>query len=208
MAILPSSVAATEPGPAGVAPWTPPCVEIVGIDGAGKSTVARHLAVQLGWRERKVRPFTPEAVERDRWVSRRFGAATADSFRACLLAAALLGEAAELSAPTVFDRYVVSARMWWSVKGVWPLPEPVLLGLPAPTAVLFLDVSVPVALSRRLGTTERSSAEETRFLHACREHLRDQNGSPGWTSVDAAARLPDVLAQVTEWARALGPGGS
>lgn len=196
-----SSAMSAEPESAIAIPSAPPCIEVVGIDGAGKSTVVRHLAGQLRWRERKVRPFTPHAVEQDRRVSGRFGTATGDSFRGCLLAAALLSEAADLTAPTVFDRYLESARMWWAVKGVWPLSESVLQSLPAPTAVLLVDVPVSVGLDRRLLTTERSSMAETRFLEACQDHLRDRARSPGWTTVDAVAPLADVLAQVTEWAR-------
>jgi thymidylate kinase len=201
MTIFHSSVVSAEPQSAIATPSAPPCIEVVGIDGAGKSTVVRHLAGRLRWRERKVRPFTPDAVEQDRRVSGRFGTATGDSFRGCLLAAALLSEAADLTAPTVFDRYLESAWMWWTVKGVWPLSEPVLRTLPAPTAVLLLDAPVGVGLSRRVQTTERSPAAETRFLDACRDHLRDRAASSGWTTVDAAAPLPDVLARVTEWAR-------
>jgi thymidylate kinase len=185
-----------------------PCIEVVGIDGAGKSTVVGHLANTLGWRSRKVRPFTPDAVTLDLRVSGRLGTAAADSYRACLLASALLAEAADLSEPTVYDRYVESARMWWAVKNVRPLPEPVLARLPGPTAVLFLDVPVDVGQSRRLSTTERSPAEETRFLDACRAYLRGRARSAGWMTIDATAPLPDVLTQVADWVPTIGPRAS
>jgi thymidylate kinase len=179
---------------------SPGCIEVTGIDGAGKSTVVGHLGRHLGWSTRKVRPFDAAAVERDRQVHAALGTRAADAFRGCLLAGALLHEAARLDRPVVFDRYVESARMWWAVKHVEPLPAAVVDALPPPALVLYVDVPVEVGLARRLDSTERDAAAEREFLTACRSYLRDRAAvAPGWVVVDGTAS-PAAVARAAETA--------
>jgi thymidylate kinase len=176
-----------------------PCIEVTGIDGSGKTSVSGMLARHLGWREAKVRPFDPTVLDRDAALRRAFGREVSDSYRGSALAVALLAEAVALDRPTVFDRYVESARMWWSVKNVPGLRESALSALPQPELVVHLDVPVDVGLARRLGTSEYGNAEERRFLEGCATYLRQRAvKQPSWITIDATHSLPVVISQVHE----------
>lgn len=171
-----------------------PFIEVTGIDGAGKSTLVSHLATVWNLKPRKVRPFTEQAVLDDGRVAGQLGQRAAESFRACLLAAELLRTAATLDEPTVFDRYVESARMWWTVKHVQPLPEQVLRVIPPPDLVVFVEVPVEIGIARRVGTSERSLEAEREFLTQCRDYLRERAArSASWITIDGTAPLADVL---------------
>jgi thymidylate kinase len=160
------------------------------------------LAERLGWTATKVRPFEPATLERDAAIRSVLGPCASDAYRGNALAMALLDEAAAMSTHTVFDRYVESARMWWSVKQVPPLDESVLSRLPQPLLVIFLDVPIEVGLSRRRGTSEYNSAEERWFLEQCSSYLRRRAaGNDLWVVIDSTQDLPTVLDQAQGHAR-------
>ena len=183
-------------------------VEITGIDGSGKSSVVAFLAEEFSCTGRKVRPFSERTLKAEEAIISSFGDDAADSYRGCLLATALLEESAQLGEPAVFDRYVESARMWWTVKGIHPLPPSALACLPEPDLVIFLDVPVEVGLERRLGTTERDEASERAFLTDCRSYLRNRaTGRSNWRTLPATDPLPQVLEAAARLASAVLRGG-
>ncbi|HZB32342.1 MAG TPA: hypothetical protein VE465_19440 [Streptosporangiaceae bacterium] len=178
------------------------CIEVTGIDGSGKTSISRMLAERLGWSATKVRPFEQATLDRDATIRSVLGRCASDAYRGSALAMALLHEAAAMSTHTVFDRYVESARMWWSVKQVPPLNESVLSALPQPLLVVFLDVPIEVGLARRRGTSEYSSAEERWFLEQCSSYLRRRAADEKtWVVIDATRDLPAVLKQALGHAR-------
>lgn len=178
------------------------CIEVIGIDGAGKSSVVASLSHGMGWKAAKVRPFDAPAISKDRQIFEAFGMEASNGFRSCAIAGALLWEASQLTEPTVFDRYIESARMWWHVNGTSPLAPSVLAALPAPDLVIFLDIPVDVGLSRRLATTAHTREQELRFMKACAAYLSERAArSFGWARVDATRPLPEVLETCAALAR-------
>ncbi|HWL37528.1 MAG TPA: hypothetical protein VNQ77_15190 [Frankiaceae bacterium] len=177
-------------------------VEVTGIDGAGKSTVVAELARALGWSARKVQPFSPEVMARVDAARTAFGERGADVARSLALGSELLRHADAGVPPAVYDRYVESAKMWWHVKDLYPLPDDVVARLPAPSLVLLLDVDPETALARRLTTTEVSSEAETTFIEACTRYLRAAAVAHDWVVVDAARPLDEVVTVATAAVRA------
>lgn len=176
-----------------------PVIEVTGIDGAGKSTVVEYLSNRFGLCARKVRPFTQDALAHEKKISVLLGPETASAYRGALLATALLNELSDCAEPAIFDRYVESARMWWSVKKLQPLPASVLAGLPEPDLVILLDIPVEVGLSRRSSTTEPNIQSERDFMVACRDYLQNRASSqPNWITVTATNPLEQVLLRAAD----------
>lgn len=178
------------------------CIEVTGIDGAGKSTVSQMIADDLGWRAAKVRPFDRDTVQKDVAIRKEFGKEASDSYRGCCLSKALLEAASSITTDTVFDRYIESARMWWQVKDVPPVDDDVLLRLPQPLLVIHLEIPVDVGLARRKGTSEHSSTEEISFLKRCSAYLNHcARREESWVVVDGTRPLADVVAQALRHVR-------
>lgn len=176
-----------------------PVIEVTGIDGAGKSTVVEYLCKRFGLTARKVRPFTQDALTHERKISVLLGPETASAYRGTLLATSLLNELSDCAEPAIFDRYVESARMWWTVKKLQPLPVSVLAGLPEPDLVILLDIPVEVGLSRRLSTTEPDIQSERDFMAACRDYLRNRaSNRPNWVTVTGTHPLEQVLLRASD----------
>lgn len=170
-----------------------PCIEVTGIDGAGKSTIVASISAGIGWRAKKVRPFDSAAVSQDRRIYAALGESASYDYRSCALGAALLREASDLTEPAVFDRYKESALMWWHVNATRPLGEGVLASLPPPCLVIYLETPVEVGLERRLTTTEHTDDHEQKFMLACAEYLSQRaRVGANWVSVDATRPLAEV----------------
>lgn len=174
-----------------------PLVEITGIDGAGKSTVAAALAARFGWEPRKVQPFSPEVMAQVEASRASLGERGADVARSLALSGALLRHAELPHVPTVYDRYIESARMWWAVKSQPPIPQDVIAQMRAPTLVILLEVDPAVGMARRLGSTEVSRESECHFINACSAYLRQEADANGWVVLDAAKALDVVIAEAS-----------
>jgi dTMP kinase len=182
-------------------------VEIVGIDGAGKTTVVRQVCGSLGATPRKVAAYSEEFHAFARRTGERFGPRAEAGVRGCAVATALVAEAGRpRSGIDVFDRYLAGARMFFAVHALTPLPEEVLAAVPQPDLVVLLDVPVEVGLARRVRPSAPDLDHERDYLRACAEYLRATAARDGWLVVDARAGLDDVITETAAAIRALAPG--
>jgi dTMP kinase len=171
-------------------------VEILGLDGAGKTTVTRRLAASLGGRARKVTAYDPDFEQAAAMVRSRLGYQAEWALRGCAVASALLREAAHAGdGLDIFDRYVEAARMFFSVQEVHPVADSVLTDLPQPDLVVLLDVDVSTAMARRKQSTFGENAEEAAYLRKCASYLRSAAAARGWQVIDASEGLDGVLAR-------------
>jgi thymidylate kinase len=169
-------------------------IELVGVDGAGKSSVAKHFADRHGFALRKVAPFDDSFRALATKVFGAFGVRGVEVLKAISIGHALLREASsDLPDRVIFDRYIESARMYWNVKDLYPVPDEVLCQLPPPTAVVFLDLDPRLALKRRLRPSEATLEEERIYMDSCAAYLRGQAESCGWVRVDTAQPLEKSL---------------
>ncbi|HEX2051663.1 MAG TPA: hypothetical protein VHJ34_13680 [Actinomycetota bacterium] len=178
-------------------------VELAGIDGAGKSTVAGAVASRLGFEIRRVTAYGPAFEHGVAQLRRALGERGVEAARAIAIGRALLETAAAPMGPNVvFDRYVESARMYWTVQSIAPLPNDVLRLLPANDAVVLLDVDVATGLARRRGTSFDDVDAESAYLDRCVTYLRGAARRNGWIVIDARAPLEDVAEEVVTAVRA------
>jgi thymidylate kinase len=173
-------------------------IEIAGVDGAGKTTLTKMLANHLGFEGRKMDPFSDDFHQRLTYLRENLGQRSVDAARSMALGQCLLREIAEQDGPRVYDRHLESARMWWSVMGLSPLPEEVLAVLPEPDLVLFLDIDPEVAAQRMLRSRMESDAVRQQFGARCIEYLRAAAVRRDWIVIDAAAPLGSVWQQALE----------
>lgn len=169
-------------------------VEVVGIDGAGKSTLVRALAAHTGAEARKTDAFPGDTHALAAAVGARLGTQAEAAFRGLAIARALLTEATSITTDrAVYDRFVEGARMYFAVKRVQPLDEDLLAALPQPEVVLLIDVPISLGLARRARPAERGAAAERTYLQACGEYLRGRAARQGWVVIDGARPAKDVL---------------
>lgn len=171
-------------------------IEIAGVDGSGKTTLTRRLAAHLGFEGRKMDPFSDDFHRRLTAVRDRLGQPAVDAARSMALALCVLREISEQDGPRVYDRHLESARMWWSVMGLSPLPAPVLDGLPTPDLVIYLDIDADTAARRMLRSRMESDAVQRAFGDGCVRYLRAAAREKKWVVVDATAPLEEVWEQV------------
>ena len=170
-------------------------IEVLGIDGAGKSTVVSALASQLNITARKVSPYPPAFHAAAERVERVLGEAAATAMRASAIACTLIGEAAQpRNGPQIFDRYVEAARMFFAVRGIQPVPGPLLDELPGPGLVILLDLDPGLAMARRLRPSHADPAAEVAYLESCSLYLRRAAEVHRWPVIDASEPLDKVLA--------------
>lgn len=169
-------------------------VEVVGIDGAGKSTLVNGLAARINGEARKTNAFPGDVHARASAVGTELGTRAEAAFRALAVASALLAEAATPAGRLlVYDRFVEGARMFFAVKQCHPLPEDVLATLPTPEAVLLVDVPVSLGLRRRARPSEDSATSERAYLQACADYLHERAARQGWTVIDGTEPVDRVL---------------
>lgn len=180
-------------------------IEVVGIDGAGKSTVVGQVCRRLAATPRKVAPYSAEFHDLARSVGRLLGSRAEAGLRGCAVASALIAEARLPRSPIdVFDRYLEGARMFFAVHHLAPLPDDVLAALPAPDLVVLLDLPVELALSRRARPSCPDLDAERAYLHACADHLRAAGARHGWHVIDARRPLDEVVGEACQAVRAAG----
>jgi thymidylate kinase len=169
-------------------------IEVVGIDGAGKSTLVDGLARRLAAVARKTNAFPGETHRRAAAVGEALGSRAEAAFRASAIAAALLREAAAARPDTVvYDRYLEGALMYFAVKECWPLPDDVLARLPRPDVVLLVDLPVQTGLARRLRPAEGGGGRERSYMQACADYLRRRAATAGWVVLDGQEPRDRVL---------------
>ncbi|HZN19840.1 MAG TPA: hypothetical protein VFB84_16895 [Micromonosporaceae bacterium] len=169
-----------------------PIVELAGVDGAGKSTVAQAVAEAFGWPALKFNPFPPAFHATLGPIRDRFGQRHVDAARALALGICVLQETSTQAGPAVYDRHLESALMWWSVMGISPLPQPMLDALPRPDLVILLDVDPAVASGRMLESRIETPQLQRWFSESCARYLRAAAREKGWVVVDAGRPLPEV----------------
>ncbi len=170
-------------------------IEVLGLDGAGKTTAVGAVA-ELGFEARKVAPynsrFQAEAAKLDVLAPECL-----DAFRGAAVASALLLEAADVARRPgehfVYDRWIEAAKMFWSVKGLPPLPAAVVESLPKAALTILLDVDVETAIGRRLRPSDPDPDVERRYLESCDRYLKAAARAGGWTVIDATEDLEHVI---------------
>lgn len=201
-------------------------VAIEGIDGSGKSTVARRLAEHLRRRETLVFE-TREPT--DSYVGTAVREAVSDPehdpvSEALLFAAdhaghlATIREALEDGAIVVSDRYSVSWRVYQSItleeafedRAPGPWLEDVLAPFEiTPDRVLVLDLPVETALERVDGRARADEKfEHEAFLKRVRGRYIELAREEGWTRIDAGQPPEDVFDDCLAEIEDLVDGGS
>jgi Thymidylate kinase len=155
-----------------------PIVEIAGLDGAGK-----------------FRPFTDELHEQLDPIRDRLGQRHVDAARSMAMGLCVLRELSTVTRPTVYDRHLESALMWWSVMDLCPLPAQLVGTLPPPDLVIVLDVDPATAQKRMLRSRIESSEIMRWFSGRCADYLRHHAPRKGWTVLDANQPLETVTRQ-------------
>ncbi|MEV5533682.1 AAA family ATPase [Streptomyces prunicolor] len=173
-------------------------IEIAGVDGAGKTTLTKMLASHLGFEGCKMDPFSDDFHRRLTYLRDNLGQRSVDAARSMALGLCILREIAEQDGPRVYDRHLESARMWWSVMGISPLPEEVLETIPEPDLVVFLDIDPEVAAQRMLRSRMESDVIRQQFGARCIEYLRSMALRRDWIVVDATAPLDVVWPQILD----------
>ncbi|MBV1779299.1 thymidylate kinase [Paeniglutamicibacter sp. ABSL32-1] len=181
----------------------PRTVVLLGIDGAGKTTVGTTLAAELQASGTQAQLLRNPAGRR--WMSRvagRFGTALtpawADRLESVVRLANVLASHARASGfagTTVMDRHVACQLVLRSVRG---LPQGVLLPwllsrLPEPDAVILIDVPAEVAHARILARGEDS--ETLSYLRSAREAYLEIALARGWHIIDGTGTPRQVAAK-------------
>jgi len=178
-----------------------PIVEVAGLDGAGKTSVVAAVAAELGWDARKFHPFTTGFHEQLSSIRDRLGQRHVDAARSMAMGLCVLRELSTVTRPTVYDRHLESALMWWSVMDLCPLPEPLVSELPHPDLVIVLDIDPEAAMKRMLGSRMESAEIMRWFSGRCAEYLRRYGPGKGWTMLDASRPLDVVIRHALEVVR-------
>lgn len=172
-------------------------IELVGIDGAGKTSLAAALGEALSADVRKVGPFDDQ-FQNDARSVRTLGERTVEHLKALAICRALLLEAAHpVRRLTVYDRYVEAARMYSAVKGLPFQIEELVPHLPQADFVVFLDIDPELSLRRRLRPAEETVELELAFEQACAHYFRTHL-QENWIRIDASRSFNAVLASAVQ----------
>lgn len=178
-----------------------PIVEVAGIDGAGKTSVVTAVAAELGWDAKKFQPFTAEFHEQLNPIRDRLGQRHVDAARSMAMGLCVLRELSTVTRPTVYDRHLESALMWWSVMDLRPLPASLVSELPRPDLVILLDIDPEAAMKRMLRSRMESAEIMRWFSGRCADYLRRQAPEKGWAVLDASQPLEVVIRDALESVR-------
>lgn len=176
---------------------------LLGIDGAGKTTVGTTLVAELRDSGTSAQLLRNPAGRR--WMSRvaeRFGTSLAPAWANRLESAVRFvnvlvahARAAGFAGTTVMDRHVACQLVLRSVRG---LPQGTLLPwllsrLPKPDAIILIDVPAHVAHARILARGEDS--ETLAYLLSAREAYLEIALARGWHIIDGSGTPQQVVAK-------------
>jgi thymidylate kinase len=180
-------------------------IEIVGIDGAGKSTIAEWVARRWDFDLRKVRPFDQAFWHDAALIERTLGTRAVESIKAGAIARALLLEMSRLNENRiVFDRFVEGAQMYWAVKHIQPLPQEILRELRVPDQVILLDVNPELAIERRGYPSEKTREDELFYLRECASYFKTKAVEKAWKVINTNLPLEIVEEEIQKLMISLG----
>lgn len=183
-------------------------VALVGIDGSGKTTVAKALAAELRGRER-VRYFENAGGRPPlNWVARRLGhpdahawlgtgrlEAVEQRFRHAIMRLAAAWSRLPGDRVAVLDRWTVCQYAAMRARGGTDSAARTRYAvLPWPDAVVFLDL--PPEVARQRLRARGKDVDELAWLQAADAAYRSLPEWPSFTVVDADRPLAEVLADV------------
>ena len=169
----------------GVGHMSPQIVALVGLSGAGKTTVAAHLAARLGWR----------ALDLDADIASRAGCTISDLFEQRGEAEFRRLEAAALKRALMMTQVVLATG------GGAPCQPGAMEALLGAASVVWLDAPTSLLATRLAGSEEWPLLEPGRLLASldAQHHRRLPTYQRAHLRVSVAKKsIPEVASHITE----------